>query len=274
MVLEQVKKIIIEHYGYLKDRLGDILADPSYQCFPIDESAMDVRFEDLQVEFSSIFDSSVEDYKYNGLTNTVVLNKKYAKREDINPSNLFMDIVLNIAYYNPVLKYSGFGNETYEALNKGFREMVTLSIVEEGRSKEHFESDEYVYANLMSRIIGIEPLWGAYSKNDLNYITNVLREKSIEYSEIFGKLNTEANRNNKFRISKKGISTLDKIQSSLIDMYLLDNPSQEEFESFISNIITSPEVFKDSKKYERLTSLDIDPIYVDYVNSLNTEKTY
>lgn len=273
MALEQIKRVIIENYGYLKDRLGDeILSDPN--CFSIPIEALDVRFEDLKVEFSSIFDNSTQDYKYNGLNNTLIINKKYSLREDLNLSNFFMDIVLNIAYYNPVLKYSGFGNETYEALNKGFREMITLSIIEDGRSKEHFESDEYIYANLFSRMIGIEPLWSAFAKNDPNYINNALREKSIEYSELFGNLNAEANRNNKFRISKKGISTLDKIESDLIKMFLLDNPSKDELEIFLTNMVSEPTIFKDSQKYERLTSLDLDAIYNNYVQSLNTEKTY
>ena len=76
MVLEKIKEVIIENYGLLKDRLGSVTDD--YQWFPIPEESLDVKFQDLKIEFSGIFNNSVDDYKYNGLTNTLVINRKYS----------------------------------------------------------------------------------------------------------------------------------------------------------------------------------------------------
>lgn len=275
MVQEQIKKVIIENYELYKEELGEeILSEPN--CFSIPKESMNMRFGDLKIEFSSIFDNSIEDYKYNGLNNTVIINKKYIKREDISLPNLFMDIVLTIAYYNEKFKYSGFGNETYEALNKGFRESIVISITGEGRSREHCTSDEYAYENLFSRMFGVETLWEAFFKNNPDCINKKLREKSSEYCVKFYEANTEANRNSKVRHNKNGKSSLDLIQYKLAELLVLDNPTAKEVFDFQVNAVSNSEYFENHKKYDSLVDKDNKKDYKkildDYMQTLNKQK--
>ena len=152
---EQIKEEIKNSVDFYKKRIKESLKDnvqDDYMYFATSEFDLDLRVQGLTVDFSNLFDESIVDYKYNGLTNEVIINKKYLKREDINLNNLYMDIALDVAYYNPKLKFSGFGSENYEALNKGFREILANCLTETSRSSEYFESDEYVFANLLTRM--------------------------------------------------------------------------------------------------------------------------
>jgi len=268
--INEIKDGIQRSIDYYKKRIKESLngqVPENYNYFSTSESDLDLRADGLTIEYSSIFDNSIIDYKYNGLQNKVIINKKYLKREDINLNNLFMDIALNIAYYNPDMKCSGFGNENYEALNKGFREILTLNIVGMDRSSEFFESDEYVYANLLSRIFDLPTFWYAYKENEPDYFREELSRRSIEFGDKFSKINEIANRNYKARNNKKELSSLDEIEYKLFDLKLLDEPTKENLDDFISNMVSSSHIFRDEKKYKRLDKVDITTEYENYLES-------
>ena len=268
--INEIKDGIQRSIDYYKKRIKESLngqVPENYNYFSTSEGDLDLRADGLTIEYSSIFDNSIIDYKYNGLQNKVIINKKYLKREAINLNNLFMDIALNIAYYNPDMKCSGFGNENYEALNKGFREILTLNIVGMDRSSEFFESDEYVYANLLTRIFDLSTFWYAYKENEPDYFRNELSKRSIEFGDKFSKINEIANRNYKARNNKKELSSLDEIEYKLFDLKLLDEPTKENLDDFISNMASSSHIFRDEKKYKRLDKVDITTEYENYLES-------
>lgn len=273
--LDQVKAGIQKSIDYYKRKIKDCLKDKvsdSYNYFSTSEKDLDLRKDGLTVEFSSIFDNSIIDYKYNGLQNKVIINKKYLKREDINLNNLYMDIALNIAYYNPDMKYSGFGNENYEALNKGFREILAISITGMNRSKEYFESDEYVYTNLLTRIFDLSTFWQAYQRNEPDYFRTELNRRSIEFGDKFSKLNEMVNRNYKVRNNKKEISILDEIEYQLFNLKILDGPTKEGLDDFVSNMVSCSQIFKDEKKYQRLDKFNVNIEYENYLESSISEQ--
>lgn len=273
--LDQVKSSIQKSIDYYKREIKESLkgqVPEDYNYFSTSEYDLDLRKDGLTVEFSSVFDSSIIDYKYNGLQNKVIINKKYLKREDINLNNLSMDIALNIAYYNPDMKCSGFGNQNYEALNKGFREILALSIVRTDRSKEYFESDEYVYANLLTRIFDLSTFWYAYKENEPDYFRDELNKRSIEFGDKFSKINEIANRNYKVRNNKKELSSLDEIEYQLFNLKLLDEPTKESLDDFINNMVSCSKIFKDEKRYQRLDGLDVDIEYKNYLESSISEQ--
>lgn len=268
--INEIKDGIQKSIDYYKKEIKESLngqVSSDYNYFSTSEGDLDLRVNGLTIEYSSIFDNSIIDYKYNGLQNKVIINKRYLKREDINLNNLFMDIALNIAYYNPDMKCSGFGNENYEALNKGFREILALNIVGMDRSSEYFESDEYVYANLLSRIFDLSTFWYAYKENEPDYFRDELSKRSIEFGDKFSKINEIANRNYKTRNNKKELSSLDEIEYKLFDLKLLDEPNKEDLDNFISNMISSSSIFKDEKRYKRLDRVNITTEYQNYLES-------
>ena len=275
--IEQIKEEVKNSVGYYKMRIKNSLegsAPDNYRYFSTSEFDLDLRVDGMDVEFSNLFDNSVTDYKYNGLTNTLIINKKYLKREDINLDNLYMDIALNIAYYDPMFKGSGFGSETYEALNKGFREILANTLTSKSRSKEYFESDEYVYANLMTRIFDLSTFWRAYQENEPDYLIDELKTRSIEFGEKFSKINEAANRNYIVRNSKKESSNLDEIEYKLFDLLLLEEPSRRQLDDFMTNMVFSSKIFKDEKKYQKLDRLNIDIEYQNYLeSSIKTQNT-
>lgn len=273
--IEQIKEEIKNSVEFYKIRIKESLkgnVPDDYKYFSTSEFDLDLRVNGLTAEFSNLFDNSITDYKYNGLTNEVIINKKYLKRPDVNLGHLYMDIALNIAYYNPELKCSGFGTETYQALNKGFREILTNCLTGTNRSSEYFESDEYVYANLMTRIFDLSTFWRAYQENEPDYFRDELKHRSIEFGEKFSKINEIANRNYKVRNNKKELSSLDEIEYKLFDLILLDEPTKESLEQFMSNMVASSKIFKDEKRYQRLDKLDVETEYKNYLESLVPEQ--
>lgn len=272
---EQIKEEIKNSVDFYKKRIKESLKDnvqDDYMYFATSEFDLDLRVQGLTVEFSNLFDESIVDYKYNGLTNEVIINKKYLKREDINLNNLYMDIALDVAYYNPKLKFSGFGNENYEALNKGFREILANCLTETSRSSEYFESDEYVFANLLTRIFDLSTFWHAYQENEPDYFRDELKKRSIEFGEKFSKINEFANRNYKVRNNKKELSSLDEIEYRAFDLLLLENPPITMLDEFVTNMAFSSKIFKDEKKYQRLDRLKLDTEYKNYLESLNSKQ--
>ena len=272
---EQIKEEIKNSVDFYKKRIKESLKDnvqDDYMYFATSEFDLDIRVQGLTVEFSNLFDESIVDYKYNGLTNEVIINKKYLKREDINLNNLYMDIALDVAYYNPKLKFSGFGSENYEALNKGFREILANCLTETSRSSEYFESDEYVFANLLTRIFDLSTFWHAYQENEPDYFRDELKKRSIEFGEKFSKINESANRNYKVRNNKKELSSLDEIEYRAFDLLLLENPPITMLDEFVTNMAFSSKIFKDEKKYQRLDRLKLDTEYKNYLESLNSKQ--
>ena len=272
---EQIKEEIKNSVDFYKKRIKESLKDnvqDDYMYFATSEYDLDLRVQGLTVEFSKLFDESIVDYKYNGLTNEVIINKKYLKREDINLNNLYMDIALDVAYYNPKLKFSGFGSENYEALNKGFREILANCLTETSRSSEYFESDEYVFANLLTRIFDLSTFWHAYQENEPDYFRDELKKRSIEFGEKFSKINESANRNYKVRNNKKELSSLDEIEYRAFDLLLLENPPITMLDEFVTNMAFSSKIFKDEKKYQRLDRLKLDTEYKNYLESLNSKQ--
>lgn len=272
---EQIKEEIKNSVDFYKKRIKESLKDnvqDDYMYFATSEFDLDLRVQGLTVEFSNLFDESIVDYKYNGLTNEVIINKKYLKREDINLNNLYMDIALDVTYYNPKLKFSGFGSENYEALNKGFREILANCLTETSRSSEYFESDEYVFANLLTRIFDLSTFWHAYQENEPDYFRDELKKRSIEFGEKFSKINESANRNYKVRNNKKELSSLDEIEYRAFDLLLLENPPITMLDEFVTNMAFSSKIFKDEKKYQRLDRLKLDTEYKNYLESLNSKQ--
>lgn len=272
---EQIKEEIKNSVDFYKKRIKESLKDnvqDDYMYFATSEFDLDLRVQGLTVEFSNLFDESIVDYKYNGLTNEVIINKKYLKREDINLNNLYMDIALDVAYYNPKLKFSGFGSENYEALNKGFREILANCLTETSRSSEYFESDEYVFANLLTRIFDLSTFWHAYQENEPDYFRDELKKRSIEFGEKFSKINESANRNYKVRNNKKELSSLDEIEYRAFDLLLLENPPITMLDEFVTNMAFSSKIFKDEKKYQRLDRLKLDTEYKNYLEGLNSKQ--
>lgn len=270
--LETIKKSVVVNYNYFIERVKDVT--PPNELFIMNEDMMRSRIEDLTIEKASIFDKTIEDYQYNGLTNTIIVNKKYLERKDIFLENLYMDMALMVALYNPERKISGFGTEKFWALNKGIREMLALSLVNQGRSTEYFESDEYVYANIVSLMIDPLDLQLSYYKNDPEIFIEKMNPLLSQELDKFNKINMLANYNMKSRLSEKSNSKLAFIQSELFELFLSTNPTKEQVDTFLANTVSNSAVFKDSQKYKRLDALNFDSMYEDYMQTMETGKTY
>lgn len=272
--LDEIKRSIQESCEKLILKIKEIA--PFNEFSPIPEEILKERISNLRVEKASIFDNSVDDYKYNGLNNTIIVDKKYLGRPDINLENLYMDMALQVTFYNSELQMSGFGNETLEALNKGFREMLVLNIVGSDRSVEYFESDEYIYTNLFCQLFDVSTLQEAYFKNNPSLILDLLKGKSLEQGVLFKMFNEEANRNMKIRISKKGKSSLGKVQEGMLNFLIMDEPDKGLVSRFLDNMARNSEIFRESNKYDNLNSSNqmLEQIYLDYVQKLSEEKTY
>lgn len=270
--LDEIKQSIQRNYERLMLRMEEVAPLDEF----LDVREVQSRISGVATEFASTFDDSVNDYKYNGLNNTIIVNKKYLERGDINSDNLFMDMALQIAFYDSKTKTSGFGSNLYEALNKGFREMLTISITQENRSQEYFESDEYVYANLFCRIFDVTTLQKAFFQKNPEIITHSVRDKSVTQGELFKKMNEEANRNMKVRFSKQGKSSLDKIQVDMMEFLVGDNPKKEVVNDFLDNTVSNPYIFRDKSKYNNLplSSKTLDKIYLEYMKQSENSKTY
>lgn len=270
--LDEIKQSIQRNYERLTLRMEEVAPLDEF----LDIHEVQNRISGVTIEFASTFDDSIDDYRYNGLSNTIIINKKYLERSDINPKNLFMDMVLQISFYDSKTKTSGFGSNLYEALNKGFREMLTINITQENRSQEYFESDEYVYANLFCRIFDVATLQKAFFQKKPEIITRTIRDKSVKQGSLFRKMNEEANRNMKVRFSKQGQSSLDKIQVDMMNFLIDENPGKEEVNDFLSNTVSSPYIFRDKNKYQNLplSSKTLDKIYLDYVKQSENNKIY
>lgn len=270
--LNNVKEEVIVNYAYFIKRVKDAIGNDTDYIFADSEAEMTRRIENLIIEKASIFDSSIEDYKYNGLQNTIIVNKKYLERKDIFLDNLYMDMALSVAFYNPRKKISGFGTENFEALNKGMREMLTLSLVGECRSTEYFESDEYVFTNLMCQMVNTDLFEEAFFYNEPSLF---MEEPAIKNNiDLFSKINMLANHNMKSRLGKRSISELDEIQYQLFTLFTSTNPSKENLESFLANTVSNSMVFKDKEKYKRLDRLDFDDMYKDYLLIQESSKRY
>lgn len=270
--LEEIKQNIQRNYERLTLRMEKVAPLDAF----LDVNEVQSRINSVHTEFASTFDNSIEDYKYNGLNNTIIVNKKYLERADINPNNLLMDMVLQISFYDDKTKTSGFGSNIYEALNKGFREMLAINITQENRSQDYFESDEYVYANLFCRLFDVSILQKAFFQKNPEMITDLIRDKSVEQGSLFKKMNEEANRNMKVRFSKQGQSSLDKIQIDMMDFLVSENPEKKEVDDFLDNTVSSPYIFKEESKYRNLplSSHTLNKIYLDYVKQSQNDKTY
>ena len=179
-----------------------------------------------------------------------------------------------VALYNPERKISGFGTEKFWALNKGIREMLALSLVNQGRSTEYFESDEYVYANIVSLMIDPLDLQLSYYKNDPEIFIEKMNPLLSQELDKFNKINMLANYNMKSRLSEKSNSKLAFIQSELFELFLSTNPTKEQVDTFLANTVSNSAVFKDSQKYKRLDALNFDSMYEDYMQTMETGKTY
>lgn len=270
--LETIKKSVVGNFEYFMERVKDVT--PPNDLFVMTEDMMRSRIEDLTIEKASIFDKTVEDYQYNGLTNTIIVNKKYLARDDIFLENLYMDMALMVALYNPERKISGFGTENFWALNKGIREMLALSLVDQGRSTEYFESDEYVYANLVSLMIDPLDLQLAYYRNDPEIFVEKMNPILSQEFGKFHKINMLANYNMKARLWEKSNSKLAPIESELFELFLSTNPAKGQVERFLADTVTSSLVFKEPEKYKRLDALDLDSMYEDYIENMQPGKTY
>ena len=72
--------------------------------------------------------------------------------------------------------------------------------------------------------------------------------------------------------NKKELSSLDEIEYKLFDLILLDEPTKESLEQFMSNMVASSKIFKDEKRYQRLDKLDVETEYKNYLESLVSEQ--
>lgn len=221
------------------------------------------QIKNLNVEFASPIDKTVISYNYNPMNNTLIINKKYFNRNDIALENIYSDIILNIFHKN------GFDSEEYRALNKGYREILANTLSGSSASSDYFESDEYVYANLMGQIVGVDTLNQAFAQNKPNLITEAIKRiNDVDTIVSIKKANDLAN-HNLLRATTK--SSLPSIQVSLTDAYLRTNPNREDSERFLANTVTSDAVFKDKERYLELNTININEQILNYINSLENK---
>ena len=77
--INEIKDGIQRSIDYYKKRIKESLngqVPENYNYFSTSEGDLDLRADGLTIEYSSIFDNSIIDYKYNGLQNKVIINKK------------------------------------------------------------------------------------------------------------------------------------------------------------------------------------------------------
>lgn len=221
------------------------------------------KIKNINVEFASPIDKTVIGYNYNPMSNTLIVNKNYFIRNDIALENFYSDIILNVFHNN------GFDCEEYRALNKGFREILANTLSGSSISSDYFESDEYVYANLMGQIVGVDTLNEAFAKNNPNLITEKLKNfEDIDTIVSIKNANDLAN-HNMLRATTK--SSLPSIEVSLTDAYLRTNPSRDDAERFLANTVTSDAVFKDRERYVELNTININDQILNYINNLENE---
>jgi len=221
------------------------------------------KIKNINIEYASPVDKTVISYKYNPMNNTLIINQNYFIRNDIALENIYSDIILNIFHNN------GFDCEEYRALNKGYREILANTLSGSSVSSEYFESDEYIYANLMGRFVGVDTLSKAFVTNNPNLITEKIKQLD-NVDTIVGIKNANALANhNLLRATPK--SLLPSIEVSLTDAYLKTNPSREQAESFLANTITSDEVFMNREKYIELNTININEQVLDYISNLENQ---
>lgn len=221
------------------------------------------KINNINVEYASPIDKTIFNYKYNPMNNSLIINKKYFDRNDIALENIYCDIILNIFHKN------GFDSEEYRALNKGYREILANTLSGSSVSSEYFESDEYIYANLMGQILGVDTLNQAFALNNPNLITEKLKQiDNVEVILSIKKANDLAN-HNLLRASNK--SYLSDIQMFLTGAYLKTNPSKDDAEAFLTNTVTTDAVFKERERYIGLNTINLNEQILNYINNLENE---
>lgn len=221
------------------------------------------KIKNINIEYASPVDKTVISYKYNPMNNALIINQDYFLRNDIALENVYSDIILNIFHNN------GFDCEEYRALNKGYREILANTLSGSSVSSDYFESDEYIYANLMGQIIGVDILNQAFATNNPNLITGALKKIDNVDSIVAIKNANDLANHNLLRATTK--SLLPNIEVSLTDAYLKTNPSIDDVETFLANIVTSDAVFKDREKYVGLNAININEQILNYINSLENQ---
>ncbi|MDD3452823.1 MAG: hypothetical protein PHN42_00905 [Bacilli bacterium] len=226
----------------LKQNIGKCLIEYFSENQNLDLNNFYENFSKLKITKTSIL-NKVETYKYNPIKKELQINDEYLLSDNVNADNIYMQITLDLIHSNDY--QIGFGVEKLQALNKGLRETIASKLVGE-EHKENFISDEYIYTQLIGRIIGVDILMQAYQNIDEKLIIETLNNYKLNDINELAEYNLSRNNTS---IDK---SFLAKIQAKIY-RYCEDNNLNKE--DIKNNMVFNSKIFVNSDKYEELNNL-------------------
>lgn len=110
--------------------------------------------------------------QYNPYSNEILIN--LGKFENCDAKHWMMHCLLGIITAKE--NYYGFNNEdnSLYALNEGYTEVITNNLV--GDIENNFYTEEIIYINLISKVIGSDAVYEAYFNNDSKRIITAMIE--------------------------------------------------------------------------------------------------
>lgn len=231
-------------YRDFKYQLGKSLIEYISSDRTVDLDKYKDNFSKLKTERAHSIANKVESYLYNPVTNVITINEKYLMNSDVNQDNIYMQMTLDLLFSNGKIK--GFAGEGLQALNKGFRETLATKLVGEER-KENFTSDEYVYTQIIGRIISADILIEAYKTNNVELIKQILANHDLT------RINELADYNMQNRNSTTKNSELARIQVQLFRYCEIHNIGVDDI---INNMVLNSQIFEQSIKYSSLDNLN------------------
>lgn len=192
-------------------------------------------FERLSVTSKQSIMEHVESYSYQPVTGKMVINESYLSDEGINKENIYMQMALDLLYSND--KITGFDNGSLTALNKGFRETIAKNLVGEEKI-EGTVSDEYIYTQLIGRIIGSDTLMEAYQTNNPELLKAKLEQFNLTKVNELAEYNVFRNQ------SPDRMSELARIQ---IQLYHICETNNINVNDMVNNMVFSSRIFEDGK---------------------------
>lgn len=252
----------------MKERLNETYL--KYKGYPVINSKFEEKISRLLVKNASKFEN-VDTYFYDEKRNILILNEDYFKDSNVNMDNYYVQMVLDISNSNGLSKNI---SDRYYALNKGIRESLALNLTGE-QHLENINSDEYIYFNLLSRIIDVSSILKAYSTSNPSLIDEDI--KKLGGADIIQKtfdVNSKANYNLMSKNNLRHESLIGEIEYELLDIYSYTNPTKEQLKTFESNMVYSSEVFGNRNEYKNVSKnkAKIQDLIKSYVESIEMGK--
>lgn len=242
-------------YHDFKVNLGEALIEYVSSDRTVDLNNFERSFENLSTTLPHSIAEKVDGYSYQPSTGVMIINESYFLRKDINEKNIYMQMVLDLLYNNGEIV--GFGKPNLKALNKGLRETIAKNLVGE-ETIDGPVSDEYVYTQLVGRIVGLGILMEAFKQNKPEILEQQLARYGLDKVNELAEYNVFRNQ------SPDRVSQLARIQ---IQLYRISEMKNLNTDDIVNNMVFSSKVLDDGKHKNLDSMKDIIPYKVQNINA-------